>query len=79
MLLEKAEFIRDPTDVCNTFNAYFCNNGSDIANKNDFGACFLRIHDKWKNLGVSFNFHTVSTSKVMKKSGNLECQKGCWI
>ncbi len=27
MLVEKGEFIRDPSDVCNTFNAYFCNNG----------------------------------------------------
>ncbi len=47
--------------------------GSDIiANKKHFDACILRIQDKWKNQGFSFSFHTVSTSKVMKK---LKCLK----
>ncbi len=80
MLLEKGEFIRDPTDVCNNFNAYFCNNGSDIiVNKKGFDASLLRIQDKWKNQGFSFSFQTVSTSKVMKKMKCLNVKKavGC--
>ncbi len=80
MLLENGEFIRDPIDLCNTFNAFFCNNGTDIiANEKDFNACLLCIQDIWKNQGFSFSFHTVSTSKVMKKFKSLNVKKavGC--
>ncbi len=82
MSLEKGEFIRNPTDVCNTFNAYFCNNGSDImTNKKHFDACLSRIHDKRKNQGFSFSFHIVSTSKVMKNwmFKKFESSKGSWM
>ncbi len=80
LLLEKGEFIGNPTDVCNTFNAYICNNGSDIiANKKVFDACLLLVQNKCKNQGFSFSCHTVSTSKVMKKLKSLNVKKavGC--
>ncbi len=45
------------TYVCNTFNAYFCNNRCDIiANKNDFDACLLRIQDKFDKSRVLIQF-----------------------
>ncbi len=55
------DFISDAT-------VYFCHNDNNIiANKKDVCVYFLHIKGKWKDQGVLFNFHTVSTSEIIKK------------